>query len=127
MDDWAARRRGSALIADLEAMGGAQIATAPPFLTNMLSQETSRNATIAGSVYVLEGSRLGGRFLARQVPDDFPTSYLDADQPSGHWRGLLGTLDYLLSRPSELAIAIDAARAVFGSFETAGRKWLLKE
>jgi heme oxygenase len=78
---------------------------------------------IAGALYVLEGSRLGGRFLARQVPGDFPRAYLDANQPPENWRNLLDRCDAMLYQPAALQSALTAARTVFAAFERSARSW----
>ncbi|NML06148.1 biliverdin-producing heme oxygenase [Sphingomonas sp. G-3-2-10] len=119
IDDWPERKRGHLIREDLaflnvrlpDAFGGP-----PPVLDT--------DAAIAGMLYVLEGSRLGGKFLARKLPPGFPRAYLDADQPSGNWRKLLDRLDTILYQPAELAAAIDAAQAAFDAFERSGNRWL---
>ena len=78
---------------------------------------------IAGALYVLEGSRLGGRFLSRQVPRDFPRAYLDANQPPEKWRNLLDRCDAMLYQPAALQSALDAAHIVFAAFERSARSW----
>ncbi|WP_431469735.1 biliverdin-producing heme oxygenase [Sphingosinithalassobacter sp. LHW66-3] len=134
--DWPERRRGAALQADLAELAGgpagappapgAPIGTGgtPPLDTG--AGAGADQATIAGALYVLEGSRLGGRFLARQLATGFPRRYLDADQARGNWPKLLSKLDAVLYEPHALSTAVDAALDVFEAFETAGRKWLAK-
>jgi heme oxygenase len=81
------------------------------------------DAAIAGALYVLEGSRLGGRFLVRQVPREIPRAYLDADQPPEKWRNLLDRFDTILYQPAELQSALAAAHDVFSAFERSARRW----
>lgn len=115
--DWADRKRGGLLAADLAALGGAVPDAVPvPPLEN--------DAAVAGAVYVVEGSRLGGRILARGVTPGLPTRYLDPDQDGGGWGGLLARIDSLLYDEVGLSQAIATARATFASFEDAGRRWL---
>jgi heme oxygenase len=116
MPDWPARRRGALLIADLAALGIAPPApgTVPPL---------DSPAAIAGALYVVEGSRLGGKFLARQVASDLSKHYLSPHQASGMWTKLLAQIDTLLYDASRQSIAIETARAVFATFEVAGRHW----
>jgi heme oxygenase len=83
-------------------------------------------AAMAGMLYVLEGSRLGGRFLARGVPDSWPRAYLGSHQPSHMWPELLEKLDALLYGADALETAVTAANQTFGRFEAAGTKWLAK-
>ncbi|TGX50117.1 heme oxygenase [Sphingomonas gei] len=78
---------------------------------------------IAGALYVLEGSRLGGRFLARQLPSGFPRAYLDANQPSENWRNLLVGFETILYQPAQLQSALIAARNVFSAFEQSAKRW----
>lgn len=118
--DWPGRRRGDALRADLADLAAAPLAPAPPVLL------ASGDPQLLGALYVLEGSRLGGRFLARQVPAKFPRRYLDAEQPRGNWTFLLAQLDALLYDRSSLDMAVAAALDAFARFETSGRAWLVK-
>ncbi len=117
VSDWPSRRRGPLLIADLATLGeqvGDEVDTLP----------LSAPAAILGAIYVLEGSRLGGKFLRRLVPDSHPTAFLTAPSPAGAWRGFLDSLDEPLSNQRDLAVAIDTARAVFGRFGAAAQREL---
>lgn len=73
-----------------------------------------------GLLYVIEGSRLGGRFLLRSVAPDFPRSFLaDGHQP-GEWRRLLASLDAFVTEHEEQMHAMLAgAEAGFGLFAEA--------
>ncbi|WP_230279886.1 biliverdin-producing heme oxygenase [Croceicoccus sp. Ery15] len=52
----------------------------------MVTAELS-DAGVWGAQYVLEGSKLGGRLLAKSVPDDAPATYLTpADTMSADWQ-----------------------------------------
>ena len=46
-----------------------------------------------GCLYVVEGSRLGGAYLARTVPDTLPSRYLAAVHPPGQWRTIRAAID----------------------------------
>lgn len=46
-----------------------------------------------GALYVVEGSRLGGAMLARQVPAKWPSAYLGAVHPPGGWRAIRAAID----------------------------------
>ncbi len=83
--------------------------------------------TLAGILYVVEGSRLGGKFLSRRLPAEFPKSYLDAHQPSGNWANLLASIDAILYDQGRTEIAVGAALSTFSMFERAGKDWLVKE
>jgi len=138
VDDWPERKRGALLREDLallpksvrpELVEGHLSAHdwpegLPPF--DELGANEIGEATIAGTLYVLEGSRLGGRFLARQLPFGFPRAYLDAHQRAGAWQALLERLDGLLKDPAALDAALVAADAAFAAFARSAHKWLEK-
>ena len=46
-----------------------------------------------GALYVVEGSRLGGGMLARQVGGGLPTAYLAATHAPGEWRDIRSAID----------------------------------
>lgn len=118
-EDWPQRRRAGVIQVDLEALG-----IALPEIDS--TDPVPESAAMAGMLYVLEGSRLGGRFLARSVPDSWPRAYLGGHQPSHMWPELLAKLDALLYAPAALELAVTAANRTFGRFEAAGTKWLAK-
>lgn len=114
--DWTERRRGALLREDLALLGGpVPDAGAAPALASP--------AAIAGTLYVLEGSRLGGRFLSRRLARGFPRAYLDTNQPSEKWRILLDRLDAILYEPARLQSALAAADQAFAAFERAATRW----
>jgi heme oxygenase len=115
--DWPDRRRGRLLELDLSQLDSSAASAAPFTLAAHVGD-------VAGAVYVLEGSRLGGRYLARRVAPALPTSYLDAPQPPGAWPKLLERLDVLLADGEMANRALASARAVFARFEDAGRTWM---
>ncbi len=118
--DWPERRRGPMIRADLAALG----APLPDPVPAPELPEGADPAAIAGAVYVLEGSRLGGRMLERQVAPGLPRAYLLPPQDRGHWPKMLEKLEALLYEPATMPTAIAAALAVFAVFERAGRQWL---
>ena len=80
------RPRTPLLAADLADLGGAVPASlpfAPPV----------GEAAAWGVFYVVEGSRLGGAMLARQVPAGLPQRYLTAAHLAGEWRTQRGAID----------------------------------
>ncbi|HEX8447148.1 MAG TPA: biliverdin-producing heme oxygenase, partial [Sphingomonas sp.] len=77
--EWVAR--APFLIRDLAAFGIPR----PPAMTLPAIPAMSTPAERWGLLYVLEGSRLGGAMLARQVPGDWPTAYLAAAHQGGSW------------------------------------------
>lgn len=109
LPDWPERRRASLLRADLAALGVTQPGTGEIGLFR--SRED-----ILGAIYVLEGSRLGGRMLARSVPAGLPRSFIDTSD-SIRWRNLIEVLDKLLITDDQLRSATAAARRAFALFE----------
>ncbi len=118
--DWPQRRRAPLLRTDLATLGSDATPLAAPL------PALSGDGAIAGTLYVLEGSRLGGRFLSRGLPGDFPSGYLNADQGAEKWQHLLERIDNLLHKASELRAAEEAALAAFSHFEHSAREWLAK-
>lgn len=111
--DWPARRRAALLRADLAELGGDATHGPEPVLDHA--------AAVAGTVYVLEGSRLGGAMLREMVGPGLPTRFLAAPAAPGAWRALLLDLDELLADPADLDRAAQAARSTFALFADAGR------
>ena len=123
VSDWPERKRARLIFADLADVCSCE--SRNPSTTEissvlLLSQEHSE-AALLGALYVLEGSRLGGAFLKRAVPDHFPTRFLSAPQSPGNWRKLLEMLDGLLYEPARIEAAVGTARAVFECFEQGAR------
>lgn len=115
--DWRDRRRGDLLRADLAELGMEQAdAPFPRFGSDV--------AAAAGTIYVLEGSRMGARLLARRVGPDLPARFLNAHQSPDIWRKLLSRLDFLLDEPASIQTAVEAATECFAAFERSGRNWL---
>lgn len=78
------RRRTALLREDLAALGEAMPKQLP---------FAGDGAARWGILYVIEGSRLGGQLLARNVPAGLPAAYLAARHVSGEWRGLLDAIE----------------------------------
>lgn len=112
--DWDDRRRAHLLRQDLAALGEPVPAT-PADLSPMSEAER------LGAIYVLEGSRLGGRYLLRSLPEAFPRRFLSAQQAPGAWRKLLELIDGRLYGAGDQALALAAAQAAFELFERAGQ------
>ncbi|AQS88904.1 hypothetical protein NCH01_03280 [Neoasaia chiangmaiensis] len=78
------------------------------------------DGALLGAVYVLEGSRLGGRWLAEQVPVDMPRRYLGAAHPQGSWARFLRALEEAFEKHPEYGPgALAGAHAVFAAFDRA--------
>jgi len=141
--DWEMRKRGDLILKDLAALNAqplpvrAELVEALPFsfqpkkegqcFDKLSTNGRDMEPTLAGVLYVVEGSRLGGKFLARRVPAEFPKAYLDAHQPSGNWANLLASIDAILYDQGRTEIAVGAALSTFSMFERAGKDWLVKE
>ena len=112
--DWPARARAAALADDLARLG----AVAPPAAPFGAANDP---ASIAGIVYVLEGSRIGGAILAKRIPSPLPKSYLAATCDARSWRAVLSRLDDVLHDDETRAASARAALSVFERFEQAAR------
>lgn len=116
IEDWPARARGPLLAGDLAELG---IESPPP----VGSPAFSGRAEMLGALYVLEGSRLGGKLLKRSVPAHLPTRFLGGGA-SASWQSLLSTMDNMLDTAQRIRRATGAARNVFSLFEDGGRRYL---
>lgn len=111
----AGRVRMPALAADLAALG----ATMPPPLQLTLDWPGAW-----GARYVVEGSRLGGAMLARQVGSGLPRAYLAAVHGPGEWRALRGEIDTAAVGADEpwQASALAGAHATFALYRAAAER-----
>lgn len=75
-------------------------------------------ARLWGMRYVVEGSRLGGAMLSRQVGVGLPAAYLGAHHGKGEWRHFLDTLEAKgdAGGPGWQAEAVEGAREAFALF-----------
>ena len=111
--DWPARRRSAALLADMEVMR-------IPHSALRLDMGPLRGlAQLAGAAYVLEGSRLGGRILARQVAEGYPAAFLSHGAEARLWGSFLDWMDTLQLSPRETGEAVETAKHVFRLYEAA--------
>lgn len=93
LDDWPRRVRRHVLLADLAELG-----SSPPVALEV--PELSDIACCWGVAYVLEGSRLGGRVLARQIRETNPTApvrYLEHGDVARLWPTFLARLEHAAS------------------------------
>ncbi|PPU95534.1 biliverdin-producing heme oxygenase [Xanthomonas populi] len=114
---WQYRRRVPALREDLRTLG--QQPDAPVALP-VVDHESAR----WGMLYVVEGSQLGGRMIARSLRKQQPglataLRYFELadDDPAG-WRRFQAVLNHHLDTPCARAAAIDGAQAMFAHFHT---------
>ncbi len=117
VDDWPARSRGAALLADLAAMD-IPVPTGEPFAP------APSEPSVGGILYVLEGSKMGGRVLARQVREGLPRQYLSAGGNGGAWKKLVARLDDIVVTGGDLSTATSSASLAFDRFTVAGMKAL---
>jgi heme oxygenase (biliverdin-IX-beta and delta-forming) len=115
--DWPDRRRAPFLREDLAALGEA---TPHPITPPPLAD----NPSMLGAIYVLEGSRLGGALLKKQLPAGAPSRFLSAKAQTGAWRKLLENLETALYREDLIEAAAVAAKSVFQRFEAGGLSYL---
>jgi heme oxygenase len=115
--DWEQRFRSRVLVEDITLLGG----DVQPFSTlDRLSDDT-----IVGTMYVLEGSRLGAAYLLKIVqesPDAAvreTTAYLSHGAGTRLWPNFLKTLESYAAKLPDPATMVDAAQQTFALFETA--------
>lgn len=114
LPDWPGRARRHAVAADLAGLG----LRAPEIDTAVVP---SRDFG-AGLLYVLEGSRLGARFLARQVraaDAGLPLAYLTHGESQDLWRSFLSWLDAIPKVGFRTDAAEEGARYGFQYFSDA--------
>jgi heme oxygenase (biliverdin-IX-beta and delta-forming) len=115
--DWDQRFRSRALVEDIARLGG----DVQPFT----SLDRLDDNAILGTMYVLEGSRLGARMLLEMVlqsPDVSvreATAYLSHGAGTRLWPDFLKTLESHAAVLRDTAPVIEAARATFALFEIA--------
>lgn len=112
VDDW--QGRTDALLVDLATLGG----EAPEELAFALPEG---EAARWGALYVMEGSRLGGAVLAKQVGEGMPAAYLGSRHGQGGWRALLERLDAADAGPEWREQAVVGAKALFGGYLAAAQ------
>ncbi len=112
--DWPERRRAHLLLDDLAELNAVpESFVDPPRIVSP--------SALLGAVYVLEGSRLGGRLLARSIPADLPRRFIDSSDPQA-WRRLAVLLDEALRTEEQIADATETACAVFLRFTVGARR-----
>jgi heme oxygenase len=91
-EDWPLRARSDAIIADLGRLNGTAVPLPPP-------AELLDRCAMLGTLYVLEGSRLGAAYLVRIVAASVDarvraaTQYLRHGTGQGLWRSFLARLE----------------------------------
>ncbi|WP_370057770.1 biliverdin-producing heme oxygenase [Bradyrhizobium yuanmingense] len=113
--DWPERSRSVAILADLERLGSAapRLVSVPPLT----------RSGVLGTMYVLEGSRLGAKFLLKMVADSANPRICEAVAYLSHgtgrrlWQSFLAKLAIDERWDEDEAIA--AAHIAFAAFEQA--------
>lgn len=121
--DLSARRRSQPLLDDLEALG-VRLPAGSMGATCELAVPTSIAAAL-GYLYVTEGSRLGGRVLAKALDATLDTAsvagrrFLSGDDRSHGqgWVELCSVLEHAGMNGTARAVMIEAAAAAFAAFE----------
>ena len=113
--DFAAHRRAHLLRADIADLGGAPEAVAPAALPR-----TDGLAAGLGALYVLEGSALGGKIIAREAEaalglGGVGTSFFRGGD-GATWRAFGRALDAALDTPDRFRRARHAAEQTFDAF-----------
>lgn len=114
LPDWPRRARRDALARDLAALGLKAPAVAPVAVPD--------RDFAAGLLYVLEGSRLGARFLVRQVraaDAGLPLAYLTHGEGQDLWRSFVAWLEALPKVGFRTDVAEAGARYGFECFSDA--------
>ncbi len=113
--DWPERSRSAAIAVDLGRLGTSAASTVSvPRLTR---------SGVLGTMYVLEGSRLGAKFLLKTIADagdpriSEATTYLRHGAGKRLWQSFLAKL--ASEEPGDEDEIIDSARIAFGAFERA--------
>jgi heme oxygenase len=115
--DWPSRSRTRALLADLDRTGGVARPLPVPGPLDF--------AGILGTMYVLEGSRLGARLLLEDVRQSSDavvtgaTAYLAHGAGHPLWQSFVESLERHAASLDDDTRAITAARRAFGLFEDA--------
>jgi heme oxygenase len=106
------------LALDLAALGVTLPAACPPF-DPLQTPARSASGSALGTAWVLAGSALGNRAIARQVAriggGAWPVAFLEDDAMMAFWQGLRRRIERPAA-PGEAADACRAAEAVFAHF-----------
>jgi heme oxygenase len=115
--DWDRRSRSDAILADIARLGGIVRRSSAP--------EALGSGGILGTMYVLEGSRLGARVLLRRALESSHPEVLEAGAYLSHgvgsnfWQSFNTTLEFHGARLSDHRPVVRAARRAFDLFAAA--------
>jgi heme oxygenase len=120
LPDWDIRQRRFALASDMHAMGIRAGDTRPIAISDDIG-------TLLGWSYVLEGSRLGARFILKQIEQTQDqeligaTRFLRPGAGMDLWASFNAALSRIDNDPSAIERAGEAARLAFGCFQRQSR------
>jgi heme oxygenase (biliverdin-IX-beta and delta-forming) len=112
--DWPWRSRRAAIAADLARVGGS--------LRALENEPALTRNTVFGTMYVLEGSRLGAKYLLRTVTlsadpvISLATAYLGHGAGQHFWQSFVHTLGHEPFKPGDESEIIAGAHAAFSIF-----------
>lgn len=109
LPDWDHRRRSHLLAQDLIDLG-------LPVPEGLTVPVVTGGPAMLGWAYVLEGSRLGGKLLRREVAAELPVAFLSDNYPAA-WSTIVAVLDEQLTEGPAIDQAIESARSLFALFE----------
>jgi heme oxygenase (biliverdin-IX-beta and delta-forming) len=118
--DWPQRSRRAAMSADLVRVGGT--------LTPLAPLPTINRNGVFGTLYVLEGSRLGAKYLLRSVAHAADpavasaTAYLSHGAGRHFWQSFLAALEQEPATPKDEAEMTTAAELAFSIFAHAAAR-----
>jgi heme oxygenase len=118
LPEWRDRLRSPALMSDLNHLG-----LAPPKPMPFLCED--RPGSAAGLAYVLEGSRLGGKLIARRLGEAklaAPVEFITQGDDRRFWPSFTSWLSTREAGQAYVDAAIAAARAAFEGFLEATRR-----
>ena len=116
LPDWAERQRSDAMRRDLAILG---VAPSPPDPSNPVLDVPDQ---LLGALYVLEGSRLGAKYLVRQARSSRDpavreaTAYLSHGEGKPFWPTFLTVLGERENRGLDPELLIAGARSAFELF-----------
>jgi heme oxygenase len=119
LPEWDRHRRSRAILSDLAAIGGTPRLLDPPVLNGRFA--------VLGTLYVLEGSRLGAAYLLRHVRRASDPRILGASTYLAHgagqhlWRDFLVVLESHADELDNQEDVIEPARRAFDLFSRAAQ------
>jgi len=119
-DDWPSRSRRTVIAADIRSLGGT-VRSLPDIGALNCNQ-------VIGTMYVLEGSRLGAKVLLKTITASADSTIMGATRYLRHgaglhlWRSFLDVLEREAFAPDDEAEIFAGARQAFATFATAAAR-----